>query len=230
MAKAAMSDTHSSGHLMFDGCEIYANVNAKILELYDGESRVLDVGCGTGDLAGELKRLNPEAVVYGIDLSRSAGQIATGVLDHFYCLDLDHQSLPDFDLRFDLIILGDVLEHLKRPDHLLRDLRQVLDHNGSMIISVPNIAHYRIRKQLLLGRFNYTDTGILDHSHLRFFTYSSLQRMIVGVGLKTVLRVYHCETPTLLHLKKGGGLFRFLERHFYRAVASQFVFKVRIEL
>lgn len=174
----------------FDGLDVYENVNPKIVELYAQERVVLDIGCGAGALGACLKRINPLVVVHGLDISAEAGVAAAGRLDRFACVDLDCSPLPDFATKYDLIIVGDVLEHLKRPDTLLKSLHTVLKEGGGLIVSVPNIANYSIRLRLLFGRFAYTETGILDRSHLRFFTHASICSLVTACGYDVVAERY----------------------------------------
>ncbi len=80
--------------------------------------------------------------------------------------------------EFDYILLADVLEHLKDPGGLLRRVVPCLNDGGEIIISIPNVAHLFVRLRLMLGHFEYQDRGILDRTHLRFFTLASMRRMI----------------------------------------------------
>lgn len=174
----------------FEGLQVYENANPEILALYEGEERVLDIGCGSGALGAHFKRINPRAIVHGLDISPEAGKHAAGRLDRFACLDLDLDPLPDLGIAYDLIVMGDVLEHLKRPDLFLRNVGELLDPGGSMIVSVPNIANYSIRMRLLAGNFDYTDSGILDRSHLRFFTRRTIGDLLASCGYRVVAERY----------------------------------------
>lgn len=207
---------HDHANPVFGGRDVYENVNPKIAELYDGERLVLDIGCGSGALAEWIKRANPGAVVHGIDISPEAGQLAAARLDQFWCLDLDRDHLPDSETSYDLIILGDVLEHLKRPDLFLAGLRNRLRPGGGVIASVPNVANYSIRLRLLLGEFRYAETGILDRSHLRFFTRQSLAELIGQSGFAVVQERVISRFPGFLAALLPGLL------------AVQFIVKLRI--
>jgi 2-polyprenyl-3-methyl-5-hydroxy-6-metoxy-1,4-benzoquinol methylase len=208
-----------------DICEIYESINPLIIDLYSRENKILDIGCSVGALAEKIKSINNEAVIYGIDRSKKAGKIAPERLDKFFCLDLDSQAFPKFDIKFDLIILGDVLEHLKRPDIILTTLSDYLSENGSIIISLPNIAYWRKRLELLSGRFNYTKTGVLDRTHLRFFTYDTATAMINKSGYNILEE--RCMTPFYQKLALLNRIMKLT--HFcklYKKMGSQFVFKV----
>ena len=201
----------------FAGRDVYENVNPKIVDLYDGERLVLDIGCGSGALGERIKQLNPDAVVHGIDISPEAGAAAVERIDRFIRLDLDREVLPDLGTEYDLIILGDILEHLKRPDTLLTELRSRLSRSGRIILSVPNIANYSIRLRLLLGKFNYTETGILDRSHVRFFTYDTITWMIGQCGYRIAARRFISRFPDRL------------VRCLFRLLAVQFIFRLEKE-
>jgi O-antigen biosynthesis protein len=202
----------------FDGLDVYDNVNPKIVELYAGENAILDVGCGAGALGERFKTLNPRAFVAGVDYAPEAETAARRRLDTFQRLDLDREPLPDFGRRFDLIVFGDVLEHLKRPDRLLASARTLLDpRTGRVIVSLPNVAQMRIRRRLLLGHFDYTPTGILDRTHLRFFTYATACELFTSCGFRIVDRRFITVRWT------------WLEKWLYRLVSTQFVFKLAPE-
>ncbi len=99
--------------------------------------------------------------------------------------DLERE-LPPLDGPFDAIVYGDILEHLSDPARVLSSLDQYLKEDGIVIISVPNVAHFWTRLQLLLGRFEYADRGILDRTHLRFFTRKSFLRFLVESKLALI--------------------------------------------
>lgn len=213
----------------FNGIELYDNVNPTILEFYSGEKKVLDIGCGSGLLGKAIKGANANAVVYGIDYSEAAGGNATKVLDRYDTVDLDDEELPAYGRDFDLIILADVLEHLKRPDQLLTKLHKVLAPQGSVLISVPNVAHFRVRKTLLAGRFRYTDTGILDRTHLRFFTRETLYQMVSSCGYNVLGEKHIAELPQVFGLssRKGSFIHEYVTKKFPTLVGVQFILKLQ---
>jgi len=98
-------------------------------------------------------------------------------------VNLDRE-IPEVEASVDAIIYADVLEHLVDPWRVLVTLNHVLAPEGFVVVSVPNVAHLWIRLLLLAGRFEYLDRGILDHSHLRFFTQRSLRAMLTDAGLE----------------------------------------------
>src|SRR5437016_12769572 len=93
-------------------------------------------------------------------------------------------EIPALDGAFDAIVYGDVLEHLHDPARVLAALNRGLAPGGQAVISVPNVAHLWVRLSLAAGRFEYADRGILDRTHLRFFTRRSLGALLTGAGLR----------------------------------------------
>lgn len=200
---------------VFTGHGTYENVNPKITELYGGERLVLDIGCGSGALGAWIKRENSHAVVHGIDISSEAGKTATERLDAFWCVDLDLSPLPETGMKYDLIIMGDLLEHLKRPDIFLARIADHLAPGGKVIVSVPNIANYSIRLRLLCGEFRYTETGIMDRTHLRFFTWGSFKELVDQGGFFIEKRSF---------ISRFSGI---LLRIFFRLLAVQFIITLK---
>ena len=142
--------------------------------------RLLDVGAAHGYLAGELRSQGFQ--VTGLEADSVLGEEAAKHCDEFLLLDLDG-PLPRFTQPFDLMIFGDVLEHLKDPKAVLCEFARHLSDNGEVIISLPNVAIY-VRLNLLFGRFDYQDRGLLDKTHLHFFTRKSFRQLMREAGLE----------------------------------------------
>lgn len=140
--------------------------------------RVLDLGCGDGTVGAALMSLGHEVV--GVDLDEAPG--VRDRLAGFVKADLD-QGLPStVGDGFDAVVAADVFEHLRQPEELLVRLHEVVDPEGVIVTSIPNIAHWYPRVRVLLGRFDYDRRGILDRTHLRFFTRRSFERMARSTG------------------------------------------------
>jgi 2-polyprenyl-3-methyl-5-hydroxy-6-metoxy-1,4-benzoquinol methylase len=155
---------------------------SKVLGLIEGPGRVLDVGCATGYLARLLSARG--CSVTGLDSNAKALQLAGKFCDRTLAADLDSVALTDLfpDDSFDVIIFADVLEHLRNPWKVLDDARRLLGHRGHAVVSIPNIAHGAIRLALLKGHFDYSEFGILDNTHLRFFTRRTIEELFVRSG------------------------------------------------
>ncbi|ADY73923.1 Methyltransferase type 12 [Desulfurobacterium thermolithotrophum DSM 11699] len=153
-------------------------------ERIKNESKVLEVGCSYGYFGKQLKNLKQVNIV-GIDIDRKALAEAkkTGAYDTLLEMNLESfQSLYELKNRyyesFDTILCLDVLEHIRNINELFLTLISLLKPKGELIVSIPNIGHLDIIYNLLIGRFNYSLLGILDNTHLRFFTEDSFRDWI----------------------------------------------------
>ena len=145
-------------------------------------SRILDVGCGTGALGGRLKAERSVEVI-GVEMDPVAAEAAGRVLDRVHPGDIETLALPYVEGSFDGIILADILEHLRDPWGLLARLSPLLSSEGRLIASLPNVRHWSVVRGLLEGDWTYLPAGILDRTHLRFFTRRSGQSLIESAGL-----------------------------------------------
>ncbi len=145
---------------------------------------ILEIGCGEGFLSERLVQQGNRVV--GIDLLDKP--LHRQCMAHYYHADLDqglgHTRSALGSARFDRILFADVLEHLRFSDQMLADCKSLLKPNGSIVVSVPNVANITIRLALLFGRFEYADRGILDRTHVRFFTRSSAKRWLEANGFE----------------------------------------------
>ncbi len=173
------------------GKSYYEGANERIIARVPPEAcRILDVGCASGRLGEILKapqdrnaRANPDREVWGIELVPEIAAQAKTRLDHVLVGDIEQMDpLPLPDRYFDCMICGDVLEHLRDPEGVLRRLRRHLAPGATVIANVPNIAHWSVLVQLLQGHFNYEDNGLLDRTHLHFFTPSSFKDTLWEAG------------------------------------------------
>ena len=154
----------------------------------------LDFGCHDGELAALLKYAG--WTIDGLDCNEEALLKASRVCRRVAAVDVESADPHDFG-TYDLLIFADILEHTASPLTILRRWVNAMDSQGSVIISIPNIAHAYVRLSLLTGRFNYQDRGILDRTHLRFFTLKTYKDLLEQAGLEIRdLRV----TPTPIEL------------------------------
>ena len=157
-------------------------------------ARVLDVGCHTGIL-GEALRKQKHCFVTGLDNDASALAAARERLDSVVDCDLEQADWASRLLEqgfgnFDIVLFGDVVEHTKDPLAILKAARPLLAKDGRIIVSLPNVANLRVRLSLLLGKFDYADSGILDRSHLRFYTLRSARTLIREAGYEIESEAY----------------------------------------
>lgn len=152
----------------------FSVTHRQIVDWVPERARVLDVGCSSGYLA-QLLIETKHCRVTGIEADRAAAERATarGLSVLVGSLE-DPEFLAAIPTKYDAIIAADVLEHLARPDVLLAAFDNWLEPGGTIIVSVPNVAAWEIRRGLFFGRFEYQDSGILDRTHLHFFTWPSL--------------------------------------------------------
>lgn len=157
-----------------------------LAKIPDG-SRVLDIGCACGDLGSYLFH-HKRCIVYGIEYDQESIAVAckTGAYKHIEQADLNvFKTLPQHIAGpFDRIVFGDVLEHLSQPEQVLRRFLPFLGKEGRVIISLPNVSHGSIVTQLLVNKFTYMNYGILDKTHVRFFTRESIVSLTAALGLK----------------------------------------------
>lgn len=148
-------------------------------------ARVLDLGCSGGLLSERMRRFGHR--VTGVDFTELPG--IHDRVDRFVRADLDQGLPPEVsnDGPYDVVVAADVLEHLRAPERLLDQIRSVLAPRGTLIASVPNIGHWYSRGRIALGLFDYDQRGILDNTHVRFFTQRSFRRRLERSGF-TVLR------------------------------------------
>ena len=144
--------------------------------------KVLDVGCGAGAFGFNLKtQFNCE--VWGVEMNSAAAARASMVLDKVICSEFNASCFPQ-DPQFDCIFFNDVLEHMNSPEDALKLAKDLLLPNGAIVASIPNIRHFSVIWDLIInGEWKYQDAGILDRTHLRFFTRKTIVRFFEAVPL-----------------------------------------------
>jgi 2-polyprenyl-3-methyl-5-hydroxy-6-metoxy-1,4-benzoquinol methylase len=189
--------------------EYFRHERKEIAALLDRSGPVLDIGCGAGMVCASLAREGVRVV--GVELSPAAAAEARERYDDVFVGPLESFST---DERFAQIVLADVLEHMVDPWEALRHVvDDLLDAHGRVIVSLPNVRHWRIIANLaLLGRWRYVDEGILDRTHLRFFTSTDARLLLRSAGLvpeKEIFRIgdrVQRVLPRSFHNRLGGLL------------------------
>lgn len=160
-----------------------ASTHSKIVSLVPPATRVLEFGCATGYMSQVLKdRLG--CTVVGIEIDPEAAALAEQHTERVIVGDaekIDYAAELAGE-EFDVVLFADVLEHLKEPADVLRRVRPFVAESGVVVASIPNIAHASVRLALLGGEFRYRESGLLDDTHLRFFTRASIQDLFEETG------------------------------------------------
>jgi 2-polyprenyl-3-methyl-5-hydroxy-6-metoxy-1,4-benzoquinol methylase len=177
--------------------------------------RILDVGCGAGAFSAAIKRQR-EIEIWGMERDASAAGAAAQRLDRVLAGDaaLNLPLLPD--AHFDCVFCNDVLEHMVEPEQFLKDILPKLCPTGRVVASIPNVRYFfNLRDLVLRGRWDYVDEGILDRTHLRFFTRSSILEMFerCGYGVVAVDGI-HPTGSLYFHLFNALTVGRFSETRF----------------
>lgn len=234
-------DDHARGFgevvdpLRYDSLTNYPmEVGALLAEMMPASARVLDVGCGTGSITlranqgtqNEVVALEPDGVRAAIARSR-------GIDVHNRFLDESFLTTQD---PFDVVMMSDVLEHVATPAQFLQLAISALKPNGLILASVPNVAHWSVRIHLLRGRFDYAPTGIMDATHLRWFTQSSIRSLFEACELRISeirhtagvdLPVYVSSTLRRIPRRWRDPGIRFLTRRLPLAFGCQHVVKAQ---
>lgn len=145
---------------------------------------VVEIGCGDGALAAAHRLVNPEVRWYGVDGDAAAIAEAEGWMDGAACIDIDTAPLP-FDLPdgIDCLVYGDALQRLRDPKSVLQRHVAQLDDDGMVLICVPNLEHWSFAERLLRGTWAYEPSGLLDRTHLRWFTVDTMRQDLLELGL-----------------------------------------------
>jgi GT2 family glycosyltransferase/2-polyprenyl-3-methyl-5-hydroxy-6-metoxy-1,4-benzoquinol methylase len=144
--------------------------------------RILDVGCGAGGLSSGIKK-RQQTEIHGIELVPEQAEMAKPHLDRIWNCNVEDALSELPDKNYDCIILADVLEHLYDPWTVLTKLKDKLSVEGKMVVSIPNILNWNILFELLQGRWDYQSEGILDRTHIRFFTRKSVEELFWNARL-----------------------------------------------
>lgn len=192
MSDASAERTESVPRYDFEGIDLDSgSVHADVVKLVEQGSRVLELGPATGYMTHAFKARG--CAVVGIELDAEMATRAEQFTARMIVGDIDDLDLEAElgDERFDAIVAADVLEHLRDPLKAINDLKAFLKPDGYFVISFPNVAHGSVRLALLSGRFDYQDIGLLDATHLRFFTRESFEELLDEAELGLALLHRH---------------------------------------
>ena len=173
--------------------DYFSSVRREILPLLPAHSRrALDLGCGDGATLKWLKDDGRCQEAWGLEFIEPAAEVARGVLDHVVLGNIETDTFNFKKGQFDLILCLDVLEHLRDPWEVTRRVSGWLSSDGVLVVSVPNVRYRTVLAQLAFkGQFEYQESGILDRTHLRFFTRKSAVQLLESTGLHDIRLVLH---------------------------------------
>jgi SAM-dependent methyltransferase len=167
------------------------------LHVPDTALTILDVGCGRGRLGALLKSRIPHRRVVGLELNADVAASARAVLDDVITGDLNEIQLPFAHATFDCVIFADVLEHMVDPVAALQKIKPYLKPEGVILCSIPNIRHYTTFLRLATRGWEYTDFGLFDRTHVRFFSLQSMRQLLSDGGYAVI-----GQTPNIVASRK----------------------------
>lgn len=159
--------------------------NRLFVELASQGKRILELGCADGFISRHLAERGCR--VTGVELDPEAAERASQWCENVVQHDLNDLAwLQQVGNNYDMVLCGDVLEHLVSPETVLWQIHRLLAPGGRVIICLPNVAHIRVRLMLLSGKFEYESAGIMDVTHLRFYTVKTARELIEGCGYRVL--------------------------------------------
>jgi len=175
----------------------------KLANYIPENSTILDIGCSSANF-GEALIARKSCTVDGIEPEESDAKVAAKKLRKVWTYNIeDPANVALIKNKYDVIVFADVLEHLVRPAETLKTIKKLLKPNGRVVFSIPNMAHISVRLSLLAGNFSYTETGLLDKTHLHFYNQESIKIMFkeAGMRLSNLDGVIYGYPDALIHKK-----------------------------
>jgi len=210
----------------------YDNLNTGVLEAIPADAGlVIEFGCGAGRLGMEFKKQHPGCRYYGVELNAQAAAIAGTRLDMALCGSAEDADLSFVTGQAECLVYADVLEHLVDPWNTLKRHADLLKPGGSVVACIPNIQHWSIIASLMGGSWAYQDNGLMDRTHLRFFTLASIHEMFAGAGLTvdnvTGRVLEHPQGPAYLDALGQSALALGIDAAAFREQANVFQYLVQ---
>lgn len=218
------------------------SIDYQSMELIKENKKVLELGCANGFMS-EYFTQDLNCTVIGVEINCQQAILAQKKCYHCIIGDIEDDHTMNSVINkckeiggVDIILASSILEHLANPDQVLFNLREILLKNGFIVVTLPNVAHWSIRKNLLFGKFNYEDYGIMDNTHLRFFTIDTGRQLIEQAGYKIAHFSVEPSDFYLIPILKKWSIFGLLWRinpdiakaymlRFCRLIGYQMLFK-----
>jgi 2-polyprenyl-3-methyl-5-hydroxy-6-metoxy-1,4-benzoquinol methylase len=173
---------------------IYTSINKPVFQqIPQHAKKILDIGCGSGILGQTIKqKINCE--VFGITYSEDEANLASQCLDKVIVADIN-QLDPSILGEFDCIICSHILEHLYNPEKLLIELHNNLSKEGKLIVALPNVLFFKQRWEFIKGNFKYTDGGLMDKTHFRFYDWETAYQLLIQTNWIVTQRIADIHFP-----------------------------------
>ncbi len=188
--RCIMAKKHKNQYINIVGNK---EITKRIDRKKEDEFNVLEIGCDCGANLLDIRNKYPKAHYYGVEINPNSAGIASYMVDNnenVRVANINDRNLG-FGVQFDYVIFGDVLEHLSDPKSTLEYTTSFLSRDGHVIACIPNLMHISVIEDLLNGKFTYTDTGLLDRTHIHFFTYNEIVGMFeeAGYSIESVVSI-----------------------------------------
>ncbi|MBU0952255.1 MAG: class I SAM-dependent methyltransferase [Elusimicrobia bacterium] len=230
---------HRENYNISEICPLWADY--QVVKLIEPGSSILEIGCATGYIGKYLKeKLNCK--MFAVEIDKEAAKIASPYYEKIIIGDIEDENIfQQVYGQFDYVLCMNVLEHLKNPEALLFKLKKIIKNNGFLVAAIPNIANWTIRLKLLTGNFDYekglfgTDhgKGIMDETHLRFFTLKTMKSLFSKTGYEIVRQSFDPDKGIpkfhglLLRLPQGWKILNFFYSLNPKLFGLQFIFKLK---
>ena len=174
---------------------IYTSINQPVFQqIPQHAKKILDIGCGSGNLGQAIKQKKITCEVFGITYSEDEANLASQCLDQVIVADIN-QLEPYILGEFDCIICSHILEHLYNPEKLLIALHNNLSKEGKLIVALPNVLFFKQRWEFIKGNFKYTDGGLMDKTHFRFYDWETAYQLLIQTNWNVTQRIADVHFP-----------------------------------
>jgi ubiquinone/menaquinone biosynthesis C-methylase UbiE len=166
---------------------VHENHNPDLLAMIPQDAQnIIEIGCSSGALAREFKKISPKCHYLGVEIDKQYVKLAQRHCDECFEMNIElaNESFWRKNHNRDCWIFGDTLEHLVDPWEVLDKIRKIIPINGSVVACIPNAQHWSLQVRLNMGDFRYESSGLLDRTHLRWFTRKTIGELFHNAGFK----------------------------------------------